>query len=139
MKGIEGLIRLQRWRLDESRRRLAELERLKQEFEGKQRNLEDEIAREQRMAAEDAQSGRAWSNFAERALERRAVLARSVAEAEAALEAAGEEVGEAFREVKKLELAAERAERRQQEAAQRREQSRLDAVALDMHRRRGAA
>ena len=139
MKGLEGLIRLQRWRLDESRRRLTELDRLKAEFQGKQRNLEAEIAREQGLAAADGEGGRAWSSFAARALERRATLARSVAEADAALAAAGEEVNEAFRELKKLELAVERAERRQQEAAQRREQLRLDAVALDMHRRRGAA
>ena len=139
MKGIDGLIRLQRWRLDEARRRLADLERLKEEFQGKQRALEEEIAREQSLASSDESGRRAWSNFAERALQRRATLARSVAEAETALADASDEVNEAFREVKKLELAAERAERRQQEAAQRREQLRLDAVALDMHRRRGAA
>jgi hypothetical protein len=139
MKGIEGLIRLQRWRLDEARRRLAELERLKEEFRTRQRGLEEEVARERTLAAADEPGLRAWSNFAERALERRATLARSAAEAEAAFAAAGEEVAEAFGEMKKLELAAERAERREQEAAQRREQLRLDAVALDMHRRRGAA
>jgi hypothetical protein len=139
MKGIDGLIRLQRWRLDEARRRLADLERLKEEFQGKQRALEEEIARERSFAGADEAGRRAWSNFAERALERRATLARSVAESEAALAAASEEVNQAFREMKKLELAAERAERRQQETAQRREQLRLDEVALDMHRRRGAA
>lgn len=139
MKGIEGLIRLQRWRLDEARRRLAELERLREEFHAKQRNLEAEIEAEQGAAAAGSDVQRAWSAFAERALERRATLARSAAETEAAAAAAHEEVNEAFREVKKLELAAERAERRQIEAAQRREQARLDGVALDMHRRRGAA
>lgn len=139
MKGVQSLIRLQRWRLDEARRRLADLERLKQEFMDRARKLEEEIAAEQQAAAKDDEGRRAWASFAERALERRATLARSVAETEAALSAAQEEVGEAFREVKKLELAAERAERRQQEAAQKREQARLDAVALDMHRRRGAA
>jgi flagellar FliJ protein len=139
MKGIEGLIRLQRWRLDEARRRLAELERLKEEFRTRQRGLEEEVARERTLAGVDEPGLRAWSNFAERALERRATLARSAAEAEAAFAAAGEEVAEAFGEMKKLELAAERAERREQEAVQRREQLRLDAVALDMHRRRGVA
>ena len=139
MKGIDGLIRLQRWRLDEARRRLADLERLREEFRTKQRNLELEIESEQRVAAGDPDGQRAWSAFAERALGRRATLARSAAETDAAAAAAHEEVGEAFREVKKLELAAERAERRQLEAGQRREQGRLDAVALDMHRRRGAA
>ena len=138
MKGIDGLIRLQRWRLDEARRRLADLDRLKEEFQAKQLKLEDEIAREQTLASADEPGRRAWSSFAERALERRATLARSATEAEAALAAAGEEVAEAFREVKKLEIAAERAERRDQDAAQRREQLRLDAVALDIHRRRGA-
>jgi flagellar protein FliJ len=139
MKGIEGLIRLQRWRLDEARRRLADLERLREEFRDKQRRLDQEVEAEQRAAAADPDGQRAWANFAARALERRATLARSAAETDAAAAAAHEEVSEAFREVKKLELAAERAERRQLEVAQRREQTRLDAVALETHRRRGVA
>jgi len=135
MKAVKGLIRLHRWQLDEKRRNLADLERMKEEFERQVERLEAEIAAEQKVAS-DVEARFAYGAYAQTAVRRRATLQRSIADLNSQILAAREEVAAAFQEVKKYELLQEQRDRRIREWTARREQSIQDEVAIQGYRRR---
>jgi flagellar export protein FliJ len=135
MKAVKGLIRLHRWQLDEKRRNLADLERMKEEFERQVERLEAEIAAEQKVAS-DVEARFAYGAYAQTTVRRRATLQRSIADLNSQILAAREEVAAAFQEVKKYELLQEQRDRRIREWTTRREQSIQDEVAIQGYRRR---
>jgi flagellar export protein FliJ len=135
MMGLDTLARLHRARLDEKRRRLADLRQAHDELVARAGDLENEIRREQELAGQSEETIFAYGNFATASIQRRHALQKAIAERQTELATLHEELAAAFREIKKYEVVIER--RRQQEflAEKRREQAALDEIGLDMHRR----
>ena len=133
---LHTLIRLSRWKLDEKRRALAELQALADRLAGEAGRLESEVQAEQQVARESVEAGYGYANFARHAIERRRRLAQSIAEVSRQIEAATEEMGEAFQELKRFELTQEGRDRREQARLRQRESAALDEMALTGFRRR---
>jgi len=138
MKAIDSLIRLHRWHLDEKRRNLADLERMKEDFERQVLHLDAEIAAEQAIASEDV-ARLAYGPYAEAVVLRRTKLVQSIADLTAQVVTARDEVAEAFQEIKKFEILQEQRERRTREWQLRRDQAVQDEVAIQRHQRRQGA
>jgi flagellar FliJ protein len=139
VRALPNLIRLNKWSLDEARRKVSDLETLKVSFLKEVAELDDELSREQLAARGSIDSLVTLQGYYQHVRERRGRLERSIAEIEAALERARDEAAEAYRELRKYETALENLQKREQAAAMKREQSQLDEVGLDMHRRKQAS
>lgn len=135
MKGIDGLIRLHRWRLDEKRLVLAEIERLAARLRQELGDLEQEVASEQKVAGGSPEAMATYGHYAVAVIDRRATLTRSLAEAEEQARIALEAVSAAFRELKKYELVKARRERTEEDKERRRQQAVLDELGLSLYRR----
>lgn len=136
MNGLDGMIRLSKWRLDEVRKALvaaeAELAAIVRAIDRLDRDLEAE--REAAGNAADAMTPGAFGRYAAATLRRRAALEGARDKAEKARERERERTGAAFMELKKYEiLATRRAERRKAEE-KRREQKELDEIGAQRFR-----
>ena len=136
MKGLPNLIRLYRWRLDEKRRNLAELERLAAELREQGRRIEEEVRSEQEVAGASPEAGFAYGAYATAVIARRAKLAASLAEVRIKIAAAAADVTESFQELKRLEIAQSHREQAAKQRAAKAEQMALDELGLAPHRRR---
>jgi flagellar export protein FliJ len=136
-KGLQSLIRLHRWQVDEHRRRLAELTRRAENLHEQARRLEREIAEEQaRSRTDPLEAGTAYADYARAAIDRRSKTAKAIEAAETDAAAAGDALGEAYRALRTLETAQADRERRRAMEEERREQTVLDEVGIQGHRRR---
>ncbi len=135
MSSFDSLIRLHRWKLEEKRRVLAELETLMDELKRRGRDLEAEIHNEQSAAAGSEEAAYAYGAYAAQAIRRRETLAKSAAELEGRIEVARDDVRAAFQEVKKYEIARERKLKRERLEAARRERIAEDDLGLEVFRR----
>ena len=136
MKGLDSLIRLHKWKLDEKRRTVTDLEKLAAGLRREITDLEAEITAEQGIARANGSAAATYGNYAARAIERRDKLQRSLAGIETGLAEALEEVADAFREFKKFDLIQARDLRRAAERERRAQQTALDEAGLDLYRRR---
>ena len=64
MKGLSNLIRLHKWKLDEKRRELTDMEQMRDSFMEQRAELEREQLREQELAGKDPDVNFAYSNYA---------------------------------------------------------------------------
>ena len=135
MNGLDGLIRLNKWKLDEKRLALAELERLAQRLRDQLSALERELAAEQKIAAGSLEAGIAYAHYANAVIGRRMTLSKSLAEVEGQIRLALDEVAEAFRDLKKFDIVKARRDRESAEKAKRLQQAQLDEMGLQLHRR----
>lgn len=136
-KGLQSLIRLRRWQVDEHRRRLAERIRRAENLHEQARRLEREIAEEQaRSRTDPLEAGTAYADYARAAIDRRARTAKAIEAAETDAAAARDALGEAYRALRTLETAQADRERRRAMEEERREQTVLDEVGIQAHRRR---
>lgn len=135
MKGMDSLIRLRKWTLDEKRRKVSELERLAQRLNDQLAGLDKELEAEQRVAAADLLAAGSYGGYANSVIERRERLLRSLKEVEAEMGHALNEVADAFQEFKKLDTIRNRDRERQEWRARRLQQAELDAAGLDVFRR----
>lgn len=137
MSSLEGLVRLQRWTLDEKRRTLGDLERLAVRLEADLQRLEREIEAERAAVGESLDGARVFPLYAGAALKRRERLEQSLRKVREEREQARAEVQTAFEELKKVEQTRANLEQRRQQRLKRKEELQLDEVALTQHQRRG--
>lgn len=135
MKGLDGLIRLHEWKLDEKRRKVADLERLAARLHGQINDLEDEIKAEQGISASQPAIAYSYGNYASAAIDRRNRLRKSLEEIESEMTVALEEVASAFREFKKFDLIRARNMQRENTRRLRAEQADMNEVGLTLYRR----
>ncbi len=135
MKGLEGMIRLSKWQLDEARKGLIEAEAALAEIDHALEALAREEAKERESAPSDPVALFALGDFVAATRARRRSLLAQRAEREAVRAARQDAVAEAFQELKKYEILARRTAERAAEEAKRREQAELDEVGLRRHRR----
>lgn len=128
MSKIASLIRLSRWRLDEKRRALSDLEALAGHLHRQSQALADEVRHEQQFAAASGEPQPSLGPYISATLERQAHLTQSIAEVEQRITLARDDIAAAYQEVKRYELAE--AERRNRDALlrQRRETSAFDEI-----------
>jgi flagellar FliJ protein len=138
MSGLDQLLRLQKWNLDEKRRQAADLEGLIQRLQGDIARLDAEVAREIEAARSDLEAARVLPPYRAVMATRRERLEQSVADVTLELDRVRDEIAETFADIKKTEQAIQlRLERRRQEQA-RRDQIVADEMGLEQHRRNRA-
>jgi flagellar protein FliJ len=136
MSALDQLIRLHRWRLDELRRHLTDVEALAAKLEEQRRRLDTDDKREQSLAGASAEAAFAYPAYARQLIERRRKLAQSQSEAAEQIAKAQAALAEAFQELKRYETAAANRVRQQQRREQTRQQQALDEIGIDRFRRR---
>ncbi|RIK95533.1 MAG: flagellar export protein FliJ [Proteobacteria bacterium] len=135
MRSLASVIRLHRWKVDEKRREVADLEAMAEALRQRLQDLEQEIEREKE-GADVLVVGFAYAAYVRAALARRERFLRSITDAEAAVAGKRHELAEAFRELKKFEVAEARRLERAAAESSRRERAEADETALNIHRRR---
>lgn len=136
MRGVDGLIRLWKWRLDERRRIVVDLEILRAGIERQMVKLDEELEQERKVATQHYEASFGFTTYRKSNRERRANLEASREEVIDRIAAAQEEVNAAFRELKKYELVLENWERRERQKQERREQAEMDEAGLQGFRRK---
>jgi flagellar export protein FliJ len=139
VSALDSLIRVNRWRLDEQRRQLAELDRLAERLREEGVRLEQELTSEQQVAGASYEAGLGYPSFARELIDRRRKLAASLAEVEGQIIAAREALAETFGEMKRYEVAAANRSKRERLVAARKQGIAQDEIAMQIYRRRRAA
>jgi flagellar protein FliJ len=129
MKGLPILIRLSTNVVDEKRRILTQLRKAEEQLRQDRRDLEDEVLREQQVAASSYSAGLTYADYGRQVMQRRERLERAITAMQADVAHAEEELAEAFQEQKRYELALEEQQRKRVENFKRLEAQRLDEVA----------
>jgi flagellar FliJ protein len=136
MSGLDQMLRLQKWTLDEKRRQATDLEALIERLRGDIRRLDDEVASEVEAARNDIELSRVLPDYKKMMAERRERIEKSVADLTAELDKLRDQIMESFAELKKTEQTIANRAQRQRVAQRRREQNRADEVGLQLHRRK---
>lgn len=136
MKDLDGLIRVNKWQLDERRRALAELEAFADRLADEMARLDRDVARERAAASQAADPVPGFAAWLNAATSRRRRLEQSITSIAAQIEAARDEIAAAFQELKKYELARDDRQRRLQERRKAAERRLFDDIAIDGFRRR---
>ncbi len=136
MKGLAQLIRLHRWKLDEKRQKVSELENFREHLRQKLSDLVSEISSEQQVAAARPEEAITYGGYAIAVIDRREKLNASLKGLESAMDTALEEVSEAFREFKKYDLIQTRNERLARKREDRQQQADMDEAGLNIFRRK---
>lgn len=135
MKGLDSIIRLRQWELDEKRRKVADLERLAVRLRNEIDQLEQGVKKEQKVAAENTEVSGTYGGYANAVILRRDKLRQSLVELEGQMVSAVEEVAEAFREFKKFDLIKARNEKRKMAKHAREQQMDLDEAGINIFNR----
>jgi flagellar export protein FliJ len=136
MNRTDTLLRLKRFRVDETKRRMAAIDAMRADLEKKLTDLDDNVARE-KLRAGDSDIGRlAFPSFLRSIETRRENLRHTLKEIEREYEAAHADLTAAFQDLKALESATELQAKRVAEMQARRAQARMDEMALVQHLRK---
>ncbi len=135
-KGMTGMIRLHKWQLDEKRRNLVELERMRDDLKQNLTDLQNELIAEQKKVASSPVVSITYAGYAQNVMARRVNIVNSMLEIDASIEEIKDQVAEAFKELKKYEVVEQREREREMTERGRRQQAELDELAINMHRRR---
>jgi flagellar export protein FliJ len=136
MNRTDTLLRLKRFRVDEMKRRMAAIETMKADLEKKLSDLDDNVAREKQRAG-DSDIGRlAFPSFLRSIESRRENLKTTLKDIEKEYATAQLDLTNAFQDLKSLEFATEQQAKRLAEIQARRNQSRLDEMAMVRHLRK---
>ncbi|WP_169568124.1 flagellar export protein FliJ [Sneathiella limimaris] len=136
MAGIGNLIRVQKFKVDEKRREVSDLEELRANFVAQLEKLNQEQVREQEIASGDSTAALHYASYAEGARLRRENLQASIQELDSRIEQARSEMAELFQELKKYEISEENRLRLLKEQQEKRYQEEMDSFSIEMYRRK---
>src|SRR5579862_5967455 len=115
MNRTDTLLRLKRFRVDETKRRMAAIDAMKADLERKLTDLDDNVTRE-RQRAGDSDIGRlAFPSFLRSIESRRENLRNTLQEIEREYQVAQANLSNAFQELKSLEVAMDQQAKRANE------------------------
>ncbi|WP_281301524.1 MULTISPECIES: flagellar export protein FliJ [unclassified Iodidimonas] len=134
MKGLDGMIRLSKWQLDEARKELAGVQAEINEIDAQLAALSGQLEKEGAFDG-DVLAGLSFGAFAAATFARRDALLKKRHGVEKQRNAKEDVVREAFQELKKFEILAERQALRQKEDAAKRETAMLDEMGIQRHHR----
>jgi flagellar protein FliJ len=130
-RGLETLIRLNEWSVDQKRRKLGEIMGLIGGFEAEARKLEEDLIKEQAAAsASPNEAGFLYGYYADATIQRRTIIQISIQQLEVQADEAREEVNQAYRELKKFETALQTRTKREEAEIARQDQLALDEVGM---------
>jgi flagellar biosynthesis chaperone FliJ len=136
-KGLKTLIRLAKWNVDEKQRVLVALQGREDEILEAIRQAEESLIREQQVAAEDSVGvGFVYASFANAWLARREQLFQMLEQVRREIIVARDALADAFNQLKTYEITQRERERRAQAERDKKEQTFLDEIGLNIHRRR---
>ena len=135
VRGFDALARMHRFRMDEHRRKAAEVEAMRDEFMQQDAALDAQLNREKSALSLEDLAVTDFAAYSKGIETRREALAKSIAEVTRALGRINEQMASEYREAKKFELALEREEKRKKHIAARAEQMELDEIGLTYHGR----
>jgi flagellar export protein FliJ len=139
VKSLDTIIRLHKWKLDERRRALGELQALSDQLGAEIVRLDGELEREKAIATETPASSIDLAGYLKAMLTRRAHLKVSQTHVDKQIAAAQDEIANAFAELKRFELAKADRDRRAAQKQRKIEMAAFDEIALDGYRRRRTA
>lgn len=137
MSGLDQLLRLQRWTLDEKRRQASDLELLIERLVQDIINLDGQVEREIEASRASIELQRALPGYRQMMKSRRERLDKSLVDLRGELEKLREQITEAFSELKKTEQTVKNRQQRRRLAERRKDQAISDEVGLQLHRRKG--
>ncbi len=135
MKSRDTLIRLKRFKVEEKRRRVAQIEMMIAEFNRMADDLDREIAVEEKKTGISDPNHFAYPTYARAAAQRRDNLRRSAQELNGQLDDAKATLGEAFEELKKVEMLEDRERASERAAETARDQAAMNQIGLARHAR----
>lgn len=137
MSGLDQLLRLQRWTLDEKRRQASDLELLIERLVQDINKLDDQVEHEIQASRANIELQRQLPGYRQMMKGRRERLDKSLVDLRGELEKLREQITGAFSELKKTEQTVKNRQQRQRVIERRKEQANLDEVGLQLHRRKG--
>lgn len=137
-KSLKPLIRFRKFELDQRRRELRALEDLAAQIDASIIALDQEVANERRLAANDLLLARFWPTYADWARGRREELVQNRLQIGEQILKAEDAVTDAYRELKKFEVAEANRLARERAEMERKAQIRLDEIAQVAHLRKDA-
>lgn len=135
-RSIQTLIRIHRWQLDELRRKAAPLEQRRQELLDHGLALMEQLEKEHVAVAEGYGTATDLQIYKAGVMRQHAEINRQVAELEQTIERLRDQMANAFQDVKKFEITEEQRQETAKRERDHREQSQLDEIGLNNHRRR---
>jgi flagellar export protein FliJ len=135
MKGIEALIKVHAFELDEKRRALKQVQEFQNGIENALAQLEEQVADEQAAARGSDEGAYAYGGFAQSVIQRRAALQETLVSAKAQVDVAREAVALAFETLKKYEITKAGRDSEALTEARRRERILLDELGLNAYSR----
>jgi flagellar export protein FliJ len=136
MKSREALIRLNRFRVDEIRKRLKSLDDMRADLVKKMTDLETMVQDEQRRSQQSDLGRLAYPTFVRSVMARRENIQRTIDEVEKQAASVTEELQGAYRELKKYEIVADAEAQRDRVEYARQVQAEIDEIALGRHARK---
>jgi flagellar export protein FliJ len=137
MSGLDQLLRLQRWTLDERRRQAGDLELLIERLMQDINQIDAAVEREVEAARANIEMQRALPGYRQAMKDRRQRLDKSLLDLRGELDKLREQITEAFSELKKTEQTVKNRHQRQRLAERRKDQAISDEIGLQLHRRKG--
>lgn len=134
MKGLQSLIRLQNWKVDEKRRELGVLEGKRSEYIKQGEDLEIEMQEEQALAERDDMNEQ-YGLYAAQVIERRENLANNIAELDKEIVVIHDQLSLLYQELKKFEISLERRQKEAETLEKTKAQIELDEMSMNMHQR----
>ena len=135
-KSLKALIRYRKFELDERRRELRALEDLAAQIDASIVALDQEVASERQLAANDMLLARYWPTYSDWARGRREELVQNRLQIGEQILKAEDAVTDAHRELKKFEVAEANRLAREKAEQDRKERIRLDEIAEVAHQRK---
>ncbi len=120
MKGIEALIKIRGYELDQKRRALRQIEEVRAGIERDIEALKEEITAEQSAARQSDEGSFTYGGYARRAISRRDELHRRLGEVSKQVDVARDDVARTFEGLKKFEITKAARDRPKQIAARSR-------------------
>jgi flagellar export protein FliJ len=136
MKSREALIRLNRFRVDEIRKRLKSLDDMRSDLAKKMADLETMVQEEQRRSQQSDLARLAYPTFVRSVMARRENIQRTIDEVDKQAASVTEELQGAYRELKKYEIVADAEAQRDRVEYARQVQAEIDEIALGRHARK---
>ncbi|MBX6321158.1 MAG: hypothetical protein IRY94_04955 [Rhodospirillaceae bacterium] len=136
MNTMEQLVRLHRWSVDEKRRQIGDLQRLRAKLSEDVARLDADLAAEMETARDGIEFQRAFAAYEQVVRARRSRLTMSIAEVDKEILRAQDELAETYRELKRYEQALAARKARDKAVRQRRDQMAEDEIGLTLYRRK---
>lgn len=139
MTDLSALIRVRRHTVEEKQKFLAELYRQVEAMQLRRQKLEQDIVRERKTVDEmaTAEAIAYFGRYSEATRKKIEQLGREIRKLETRIDIAREDMRAAFAELKKVEITQERRAAREARERLKKENSELDEIGLESHRRKG--